>query len=197
MITTKLTLSDYLAIEAIYEGQQEFVDGEIIKMPPESNLNALISVFLLVSLSRFVPMTWLRHKDVEIVIAGRVRMPDLMILGEDLAAVLLASGRSTITEDMPAPLLAVEVVSPGKANEDRDYRFKRTEYAARGIPEYWIVDPARAMVTVLMLVDGLYEVVEYSGGDSLQDDKGDRVVSALFPQLNLTVEQVLQAGGNP
>jgi Uma2 family endonuclease len=197
MITTKLTLSDYLAIEAIYEGQQEFVDGEIIKMPPESNLNALISVFLLVSLSRFVPMTWLRHKDVEIVIAGRVRMPDLMILGEDLAAVLLASGRSTITEDMPAPLLAVEVVSPGKANEDRDYRFKRTEYAARGIPEYWIVDPARAMVTVLMLVDGLYEVVEYSGGDSLQDDKGDRVVSALFPQLNLTVEQVLQAGDNP
>ena len=197
MITTKLTLSDYLAIEAIYEGQQEFVDGEIIKMPPESNLNALISVFLLVSLSRFVPMTWLRHKDVEIVIAGRVRMPDLMILGEDLAAVLLASGRSTITEDMPAPLLAVEVVSPGKANEDRDYRFKRTEYAARGIPEYWIVDPARAMVTVLMLVDGLYEVVEYSGGDSLQDDKGDRIVSALFPQLNLTVEQVLKAGGNP
>ena len=197
MITTKLTLSDYLAIEAIYEGQQEFVDGEIIKMPPESNLNALISVFLLVSLSRFVPMTWLRHKDVEIVIAGRVRMPDLMILGEDLAAVLLASGRSTITEDMPAPLLAVEVVSPGKANEDRDYRFKRTEYAARGIPEYWIVDPARAMVTVLMLVDGLYEVVEYSGGDSLQDDKGDRIVSALFPQLNLTVEQVLQAGSNP
>jgi Uma2 family endonuclease len=197
MITTKLTLSDYLAIEAIYEGQQEFVDGEIIKMPPESNLNALISVFLLVSLSRFVPMTWLRHKDVEIVIAGRVRMPDLMILGEDLAAVLLASGRSTITEDMTAPLLAVEVVSPGKANEDRDYRFKRTEYAARGIPEYWIVDPARAMVTVLMLVDGLYEVVEYSRGDSLQDDKGDRIVSALFPQLNLTVEQVLQAGGNP
>lgn len=182
MTTTKLTLSDYLAIEEIYEGQQEFGDGEIIKMPPESNLNALISVFLLVSLSRFVPMTWLRHKDVEIVVAGRVRMPDLMILGEDLAAVLLASGRSTITEDMPAPLLAVEVVSPGKANEDRDYRFKRSEYAARGIPEYWIVDPTRATVMVLILVDGLYELANYSGSD--------RLLSALFPDLNLTVEQV-------
>lgn len=197
MITTKLTLSDYLAIEEIYAGQQEFVDGEIIKMPPESNLNALISVFLLVSLSRFVPMTWLRHKDVEIVIAGRVRMPDLMILGEDLAAVLLASGRSTITEEMPAPLFAVEVVSPGKANEDRDYRFKRTEYAARGIPEYWIIDPTRAMVLVLTLVDGLHESVDYSGSDSLRDGKADRIVSALFPQLHLTVEQVLQAGDNP
>jgi Uma2 family endonuclease len=186
MATTKLTVSDYLATEETYEGQQEFVDGEIIKMPPESNLNALISVFLLVSLSRFVPMTWIRHKDVEIVVAGRVRIPDLMILGEDLAATLLASERSTITEDMPAPLLVVEVVSPGKANEDRDYRFKRSEYAARGILEYWIVDPTRATVMVLMLVDGLYESANYSGSE--------RILSSLFPELNLTVEQLLQAG---
>ena len=193
MTTRKLTVSDYLAAEGTYEGQQEFVDGEIIKMPPESNLNALISVFLLMSLSRFVPLPWLRHKDVEIVVAGRVRIPDLMILGEDLAAILLASERSTITEDMPAPLLVVEVVSPGKANEDRDYRFKRSEYAARGILEYWIVDPTRATVMVLMLVDGLYESANYSGSDSLRDGKAERILSSLFPELNLTVEQLLQA----
>jgi len=186
MTTTKLTVSDYLAIEEIYEGRQEFVDGEIIQMPPESNLNAMISVFLLVSLARFVPLAWLRHKDVEIVVASRVRMPDLIVLGAELAAVLLASGRSTITEDMPAPLLAIEVVSPGKENEDRDYRFKRSEYAARGIPEYWIVDPTKNKVAVLMLVDGLYESVDYLGSD--------RVLSSVFPQLDLTVEQILQAG---
>ena len=186
MTTTKLTVSDYLAIEEIYEGQQEFVDGEIIKMPPGSNLNAMISVFLLVSLARFVPIAWLRHKDVEVVVAGRVRMPDLMVLGEELAAALLAAGRSTITEDMPAPLLAIEVVSLGKANEDRDYRFKRSEYAARGIPEYWIVDSARAKVGVLTLVDGLYEAVDFIGSDAIR--------SSLFPQLNLTVEQLLQVG---
>jgi len=197
MITTKLTLSDYLALGEVYEGRREFVDGDIIEMPTESPQNLLISLFLLAQFLQLVPFQQLRRMDTELVVARRVRIPDLMVLGEDLAAVLLASGRSTITEEMPAPLLAVEVVSPGKANEDRDYRFKRSEYAARGIPEYWIVDPARAMVTVLMLVDGLYEVVEYGGGDSLQDDKGDRVVSALFPQLNLTVEQVLQAGSNP
>jgi Uma2 family endonuclease len=33
----------------------------------------------------------------------------------------------------------VEVVSPGKANEERDYCYKRSEYAAWGIAEYWIV----------------------------------------------------------
>lgn len=120
------------------------------------------------------------------VVASRVRMPDLMVLGEELAAALLASGRSTITEDMPAPLLAIEVVSPGKTNENRDYRFKRSEYAARGIPEYWIVDPTKDQVMVLTLVDGLYESVNYVGNDL--------ILSTLFPQLDLTVEQLLRAG---
>jgi len=184
--TQKLTVADYLALDDAFEGRREFVDGAILEMPPESNLNAQISVFLLVTLSRFVPLNWLRHKDVELVVASRVRMPDLLILGEELAAVLLATERSTITEEMPAPLLVVEVVSPGKANEDRDYRFKRSEYAVRGIPEYWIVDPARRAVAVLSLVDGLYESVDY--GES------QRLVSSFLPELDLTVEQILQAG---
>ena len=183
MTTTKLTISDYLVIADIYEGRQEFIDGEIIKMPPESNLNALISIFLLVTLAQFVPVSQLRHKDVEVVISGRVRMPDLLVLSEDLTAILLASGRSTITEEMPAPLLAVEVVSPGKANEDRDYWFKRSEYAARGIPEYWIIDPEKAKVMVLSLVDGLYESVEYGESDSPQTAKLIAFFLPYFPNL--------------
>ena len=62
---------------------------------------------------------------------------------------------------MPSPALVIEVVSPGKLNEDRDYRYKRSEYAARCIPEYRIVDPGKVMMTVLTLVDGLYEGVGY------------------------------------
>jgi len=50
----------------------------------------------------------------------------------------------------------VEVVSPGKVNEDRDYRYKRSEYAVRGIPEYWIIDSAKKQVTVLTWADGFY-----------------------------------------
>lgn len=100
--TQKLTVADYLALDDAFEGRREFVDGEILEMPPESNLNAQISVFLLVTLAQLVPVPWLRHKDVELVVAGRVRMPDLVVLGEDLAAVLLASERNTITEAMPA-----------------------------------------------------------------------------------------------
>ncbi len=60
---------------------------------------------------------------------------------------------------MPPPALVVEVVSPGKVNQDRDYRFKRSEYAARGIKEYWIVDPQISKVTVLILNGGFYKVI--------------------------------------
>jgi Uma2 family endonuclease len=49
--------------------------------------------------------------------------------------------------DMPPPLLVVEVVSPNQAS--RDYCYKLSEYAARGIDEYWIVDPILGRVTVL------------------------------------------------
>jgi Uma2 family endonuclease len=38
------------------------------------------------------------------------------------------------------PELAVEVLSLGKANEDRDWQTKLKLYSRRGVQEYWIVD---------------------------------------------------------
>jgi Uma2 family endonuclease len=53
-----------------------------------------------------------------------------------------------------------------------------------GIPEYWIVDPVGQKVTVLTLVEGFYEQVEFRGNEI--------IVSHIFPELGLSVEQVLQ-----
>lgn len=39
-----------------------------------------------------------------------------------------------------APELVVEVLSPGKANEDRDRLAKLKLYSIQGVQEYWIVD---------------------------------------------------------
>ena len=80
--------------------------------------------------------------------------------------------------------MVVEVVSPGRVGRDRDYISKRAQYAARGIPEYWIVDPQEQMVAVLRLESGEYvEVGMFQGEQTL--------VSPTFPQLNLTAGQVL------
>jgi Uma2 family endonuclease len=186
--TRKLTLEEYLVYDDGTDTKYELIDGELVEMPPESDRNNLISLYLLVEFFKFVPIKLIRHKDTEIVVTGnrtRVRFPDLIILTEELFAAI-DGRRATITQDMPPPALVVEVVSPGKVNEDRDYRYKRSEYAARGIPEYWIVDPGKAIVTVLTLVDGLYEEAIFQGSDS--------IASTTFPDLKLTAAQVLGAG---
>ncbi|WP_019499332.1 Uma2 family endonuclease [Pseudanabaena sp. PCC 6802] len=185
----KLTFEEYLAYDDGTDTRYELVNGELVAMPPESRLNARIAMFLISVFLKFVPFRLLCCKDTEIEVNGRfaqTRLPDIMILSEELDEVL-GDARSTITRDMPPPRLVVEVVSPGQESIDRDYRYKRSEYAARGIDEYWIVDPGQQMVTVLTLVSGLYEAQEFRGGD--------RLSSPTFPELELTAAQIIGAGG--
>ncbi len=79
-------------------------------------------------------------------------MPDVVVV---LAS---AVGR---TKNLVAPAdvaLVVEVISPG--SRDRDLGVKRKEYAAAGIPDYWIVDREARTLTVLSLADGRSEYAE-------------------------------------
>lgn len=50
--------------------------------------------------------------------------------------------------------LAVEVLSP--SNRTTDLVTKRVDYAAAGIPSYWLVDPEVPSVTVLELEGNSY-----------------------------------------
>jgi len=185
--TQRLTLEEYLNYDNGGDTQYELVAGELVEMPPESPLNVQIGLFLLVQFLQFVPIAKLSNK-AKIVISGvraTTRIPDLMVLTDELVEAMQQTTRSTIALDMPPPLLVIEVVSPGKIDRDRDYRYKRSEYAARGIAEYWIVEPQQAQIMALTLVDGLYEEVIFKGNERLQ--------SRMFSQLDLTVDQVLNA----
>ncbi|MGF1478115.1 MAG: Uma2 family endonuclease [Cyanophyceae cyanobacterium] len=188
MITTKrlMTLEEYLDYDDGTDTRYELVNGELRQVPTESDINVLIAVALLVQFSRFLPPTRLRHKT-EIAVSGyrvTTRIPDLTVLSEELAQALAQAKRSVVMPDMPPPELVVEVVSPGRENQERDYRYKRSEYAARGIQEYWIIDPQQARVTVLTLVSGMYEEAVFAG---------DHVIASLvLPELDLTATQVLQ-----
>jgi Uma2 family endonuclease len=59
----------------------------------------------------------------------------------------------------------IEIVSPGAVNRPRNYRHKPTEYAARRISEYWIVDP-QLQHTGCSWNDGQYEATVRSHGVS-------------------------------
>jgi Uma2 family endonuclease len=49
---------------------------------------------------------------------------------------------------LTAPELVIEVLSPGKTNEDRDRRVKLKLYSRQGVHEYWIVDTMLQQIAV-------------------------------------------------
>jgi len=91
--------------------------------------------------------------------------------------------------------IAVEVVS---TNWEDDYIDKLDEYQRMGIAEYWIVDylaigsrdflgnPKVPSVFVYQLDEsGQYQPTRFQGSD--------RIISPTFPELNLSIEQILAA----
>jgi Uma2 family endonuclease len=100
---------------------------------------------------------------------------------------------SVITQGTSAPLL-VEVVS---TNWQDDYLTKLRDYEALGIQEYWIVDylglggrrylgfPKQPAITVHRWLEGEYEVQQFRGSD--------RIISFIFPTLDLTAAQIFAA----
>jgi Uma2 family endonuclease len=186
--TNFLTFSDYLAYDDGTDTRYELVDGQLVAMPPKSPENLAIARFLLVALMQHLPLTLIAY-GTEIEVSGRrarCRIPDLLVHTEESLAALTGANRATLTRDMPPPALVIEVVSPGAINRSRDYRHKHTEYAARGIAEYWIIDPEEQQVTVCQWVDGQYEDQVVKGDD--------RIASNAVPTLELSVNQLFALG---
>jgi Uma2 family endonuclease len=181
----KMTFEEFLQFDDGTDNLYELENGELIVMPFESEINRRIAMFLVAYFLQLgIPYYRLSMKT-EIAVNSRmvgVRVPDLVVFSEELAQVMQGATRSLIFMDMPPPLLVVEVVSPNQ--ENRDYRYKRSEYAARGIAEYWIVDPMQQKVTVLEWVEGFYDEHVFTGNEM--------ICSPLFPDIKLTVTEVLQ-----
>jgi Uma2 family endonuclease len=83
----------------------------------------------------------------------------------------------------------MEIVSSRPQDRDRDLVEKRTEYAAAGIPEYWIIDPERQTITVLTL-DGS----EYRTHGEFKP--GDAATSVLLPGFTVEVAPCFAAAAN-
>jgi Uma2 family endonuclease len=167
----------------------ELIDGELIELPPESGFNDLIANYLFLKLVQAgVPFQLVRPGKCEVQVRilqpkdAQNRYPDLVVLRDEHLA--LTQTRLTIKLDMPPPRLAVEVVSPSSG--DRDYVRKRAQYANIGVLEYWIIDPGSRIVTVLELSGTTYATVGVFSSD-------DRIISPIFPELQLTPEEIFVA----
>jgi Uma2 family endonuclease len=91
-------------------------------------------------------------------------IPDLVWIGEER----LAIGRDASGHITVGPELAIEVLSPGSANERRDRVAKLVLYSRRGVDEYWIVDGRQRTVEVFRRAgDDLTLVARLGDGDRL------------------------------
>lgn len=57
----KLTLEEYLVYDDGTDARYELVDGKLVEMPPESDRNNLISLYLLSQFLKFIPIQLIRH----------------------------------------------------------------------------------------------------------------------------------------
>ena len=191
-VQQRMTLAEYLDYDDGTDTRYELEDGVLVDMSGEYPLNSCIAIFVLGYLLQEIgiPLKLLviGHQIEVRSSYATCRQPDLVVHTPESDAAILSGGR-VLNLGTPAPLLVVEVASStltdGRSRK-RDYEHKPREYADRGIPEMWIVDPDRAWVQVGTLTDGTYPFETFT--------EEQLIKSPTFPALSLTAVQVLTAG---
>jgi len=158
----------------------EFENGNLELVPMPTELHQAIAFFLCLQLRCFVEpkklgVTYMAPLRVR-VREGKYREPDVMFM--------LTEHRERRTPRFwHGADLVMEVVS--EDDPARDLIHKRSDYAAAGIPEYWIVDPRDRSVTVLRLdpVTSVYTEAGRYVGEQL-------AVSILIPGFEVNVRDV-------
>jgi Uma2 family endonuclease len=182
------------------DNRYELIDGEVFELEP-TGLHEEVAGFITtkicvrideIGLPWFVLQRGLLRPSNSGMTAFR---PDVAVVDRDeLTKEPLWSDESILTLGSSIKFVA-EVVSN---NWQNDYARKVEDYATLGIPEYWIADyaglggtrhigkPKQPTLSICTLVDGEYEIQQLQGNQT--------IVSAIFPGLKLTAEQVLRAG---
>ncbi len=178
----------------------ELHNGDIVEMAQPVGEHEEVTGFLTIKISALIDRLGLPYSIPNKVIVRPPEkdsgyFPDLLVLNRaNLVNETLWQKQSILSLGASIPL-AIEVVS---TNWRDDYYLKYADYEEMGIPEYWIVDyaalggrsfignPKLPTISVCNLVDGEYQVLKFRDND--------RILSQTFPDLNLSPNQIFQAG---
>lgn len=152
LLGPRLSLADWAALPEDVPG--EFVDGRLVEEEVPDYVHEVLVAWLIRIL-----WNWGEGRGVLVagsdarfaVSPGRGRKPDITVFLAERRPP--ARGAVTIPPD-----IAVEVISDSARDERRDREEKRAEYAAFGVPRYWLVDPQLRRIDFLALRDKGYEL---------------------------------------
>jgi len=168
------TLARYLA-EAPENQLWEFVRGEVIMYSPAAAEHQRLVGFLVRLIGGFCEAKgWgevLTGPAAIRLLPDVIREPDIFVLPPEE----VPKAKGVPLEVRPA--LVIEVTSP--ATRTLDLVEKAQDYAAAGIPEYWVVDPERKEVVLHRLAGEEYEVKHVKEGE---------IESSAVPDLRLKAE---------
>ena len=180
----RCTRDEYLGVHLSPVGV-EWVDGFTEYLPVPSNPHQDVAAFVYDRVRDVVrgrtPPAKVRFAGQNVLTPGtpgRSRQPDV--------AVMLDRDDPRVLDDAwDGADLLIEVVSPD--DPLRDTRDKRLDYAAAGVPEYWIVDPRPGFrtVSVLTLDGGGYAARVFT--------EGETAASTLLPGLTVDVSACFAA----
>lgn len=196
LFNPRLSFEEYIDFCAQTDERYELVRGELRLMTPPDWQHVKIAKFLErlfdVEIEKMA-QPWEAFRETGQRTEGdSSRLPDVSVVPTEAIAQYL---KQTAILEVPA-ILVVEIVSPSSASED--YSEKLREYQALQIPEYWIADyeavgaarylgfPKMPTLTINRLIDGSYKSSQFRGSD--------RVISPTFSGLQVTAEQILNAG---
>jgi Uma2 family endonuclease len=148
----------------------ELYDGEVSVVPAPFPRHQIAQVELLTRLHAYAETTGgiVLASPIDIVFTEKnVLQPDIVCF--------TAARRHHVELDRAIrvpPDVAVEVLSPGTAANDRGRKLKMFERF--GVPEYWILDPHEERLEILALRDGRYAPASSAG-------RGQTFTSAALP----------------
>ncbi|MFO5474953.1 MAG: Uma2 family endonuclease [Dolichospermum sp.] len=198
------TLTKFVSFEEFIQfypetgSRYELHNGEIVEMNLPVGDHEFVIGFLVrkisgeldrLNLSYLIPKTTF----IKAAKSESAYLPDILLLNPaNLPNEPLWKKESTVTQAASVPLV-IEIVS---SNWQTDYTHKTNDYESMGIAEYWIVDygafggkrfignPKQPTISIYSLVDDEYIVNQFRCDDL--------IISPLFPELKLTLSQILQ-----
>lgn len=187
-------------------GHYELIDGRIVEVHPigdHEEVGGYLTLELGLEIRRLkLPYFIPRSCCVKPYREATGYIPDVIVLNRNTIVNDPYWKKASTISMGESACLVIEIVSK---NWRDDYLKKFDDYEALGISEYWIIDylakgssrfigrPKTPTITICHLVDRTFE--SPNGEYQVNLFKGNqKIISPTFPELNLTAEQIFQAG---